>query len=419
MGNKVSFSVSSRHSVQAPSRTQSQASLPRRPASCGSLYSSTDSLHRKWLRASRRRRKHSTLTNEYRLARTSWPVPQLEALFLPEYGIKQGVTERDFDVIGIIAKGAFGEVLKVEKRDSKKVYAMKLMPKSEVMRYNAVQQVKDEASIQTLLGHHPFVVQVYYCWQTRKDLFLVADYIPHGDLFTIWTLEAPMQEPVVQIFAAEIALGLDFLHSAGVIYRDLKMENILLDDKRHVRLGDFGLSKWLTLGSFTRTICGTMQYMAPEILKGQPYTHACDWYSFGVLIYTLLSGRYPIEAAIDHTAMADRVAGFYFKPLQELSTPANCLVSKLMQKDPKQRLQTLEVLEEETFFQELSFEDVLARRYAPRLIDKNEAEDSPAMTRIAAEKKRHSKKYQMDDLMFHDFDWSDVNELIDGLAFSK
>jgi serine/threonine protein kinase len=137
----------------------------------------------------------------------------------------------------------------------------------------------------------------------------------------------------------------------GIIYRDIKMENILLDNNGHVQLIDFGLSKWLRLGEKTSTICGTIQYMGPEVLSVEPYTHAVDWWSLGILMYALLTGEYPINAAKDHIQMCDRVQKHQFDlDTNKYSLNARELVKKLLEKNPHKRLKSLNEIKKEKFF---------------------------------------------------------------------
>ncbi|XP_049939534.1 serine/threonine-protein kinase S6KL [Schistocerca serialis cubense] len=252
---------------------------------------STYSVSRPWSRVSRRRWNNSTLTDPLEASKTAWPVPYIEAAFLPEFKIKGDVTENSFEVLDTISSGAFGKVYLACKRDTNQKYALKILSKSQILSQNAVEQVKDEVRIQSICGHHPFIVNCPYFWQNRKRLFIVTDYIAGGELLRICQDYGPLPEELVKVYVAEIALALDFLHNAGIIYRDLKLENLLLDEEGHLKLIDFGLAKWLKYGSRTTTICGTIQYMAPDIVSMEPYGHAVDWWSLGVIMCCLLTGE--------------------------------------------------------------------------------------------------------------------------------
>ncbi|CAH0398265.1 unnamed protein product [Chilo suppressalis] len=213
----------------------------------------------------RRRRKgrwnDSTLNNPLEGSKTAWPVAHKESIFLPEFPINTDLLQKDFQIGDIIANGAFGKVYKVIKCADDKEYALKVLSKAQVVHENAVRQVKEEAKIQTVCGHHSFIARAISRWQTKKRLYIVSEYIPGGELLTLLDNHGKLPVELVKIFVAEIAIAIDFLHNAGVIYRDLKPENILLDAGCHIQLIDFGLSKWLSVGSRTTTLCGTLKYM--------------------------------------------------------------------------------------------------------------------------------------------------------------
>ncbi|XP_053543341.1 ribosomal protein S6 kinase-related protein isoform X3 [Ictalurus punctatus] len=217
------------------------------------------------------------------------PLPTSTSIFLPEFPHRDG-RPTHLQVTGVIAKGSFGPILKVKDWSKEKTYAIKVLPKSEVLRHGVLEQSKEEVKIQRQLKH-TFVLGLEDCWQSQNNLFIMCDYCSTGDLYTYWMLTGQFKEREVQVFAAELGSALGFLHDFGVMHRDLKMENILLTDQGHVCLADFGLSRRLERGEKAFTICGTIQYMAPEVLTGGPYSHAADWWSLGILLYTLAAGE--------------------------------------------------------------------------------------------------------------------------------
>lgn len=215
---------------------------------------------RPWSRVSRRRWHDSTLADDRLLSKTCWPVTHAEALFLPHFPVDSNAEQR-YHIVNHVANGAFGKVFKVKsvtQSEAESFFALKVYSKSEIISGNAIRQLKDEVDIQTICGHHPFLTKCVRYWQTKKKVFLLSHYYPHGELLQKFKT-IPFE--LVRLYVAEIALALDFLHQAGIIHRDLKPENVLLDEHYHVRLIDFGLSKWLSIGSRTRTLCGTLQYM--------------------------------------------------------------------------------------------------------------------------------------------------------------
>ncbi|XP_074643280.1 serine/threonine-protein kinase S6KL-like isoform X2 [Tubulanus polymorphus] len=340
------------------SRTRSQDHIDRETA--------TELFVRRWNRASRRRVHQTTLADPYAATKTAWPVPLLEGLFLPEYRIKSDIDLEDFEVLDVIARGAFGNVLKVRREDDKVIYAVKVLVKSQVIIEGAVKQSKDEATIQYMVGHHPFIVKAHWYWQSRKLLYIVSDYVPNGELFTLWQYHGAFPENLVKLYIAELALVIDFLHNTGVVYRDIKLENILIDEEGHLQLTDFGLAKWLKRNERTRTICGTLQYIAPEILSLQPYGRTVDWWSLGVLMYILLTGEYPVTGASNHKDMRVMMAGCDYDAPDYLSWEARCAVEQLLVKDPNYRTKSLSLLQRQPFFKDLNFDSVREKLISPR-----------------------------------------------------
>ncbi len=241
--------------------------------------------------ASRRKYKTQSLANPYRHGDTNYPVYTHEALFMPEFSVKGEVTEADFEILDVISRGAFGHVIKVKKKQpgpdeadqeyDTQIYAMKIMWKSQVIRDRALQQVKDEVTIAISCVDNPLIVKTWHYWQSKRFLYIITDYVENGELLSLWLKVHHFPERLAVLYTVEMCLVLDYLHRHGIIYRDIKMENILLDHRGHIQLIDFGLSKWLKSGDRTGTICGTIQYMAPEILSVEPYDHAVDWWSLG------------------------------------------------------------------------------------------------------------------------------------------
>ncbi|XP_050684701.1 serine/threonine-protein kinase S6KL isoform X2 [Leptidea sinapis] len=222
---------------------------------------------RPWSRVSRRRWNDSTLNSPLEASKTAWPVAHQESIFLPEFQITTDLYKKDFEIIDTLAQGAFGEVFKVKRVADDKFYALKVLQKAQIVSENAIGQVKEEARIQSAIGHHIFIAGAVSRWQTKKRLYIVSEYIPCGELLALLEKYSTLPEELVKIFVAEIAIAIDFLHNAGVIYRDLKPENILLDSDYHIKLIDFGLSKWLSFGSRTTTLCGTLKYMVWDLSR--------------------------------------------------------------------------------------------------------------------------------------------------------
>ncbi|CAH1108502.1 unnamed protein product [Psylliodes chrysocephalus] len=329
-----------------------------------SSHQSTYSFARPWSRVSRRRWKESTLTLPYESSKTAWPVSQLESRFLPEFPVASSENEKRFDILEEINKGAFGKVYKANDSKSGGTFALKVLSKSKVIKENSVQQVKDEVQIQRICGHHPFIVHCPLNWQSRKTLFIVSEFVEGGELFTFLKRYLALPIELVRLYVAQIALALDFLHNAGIVYRDLKPENVLLDSFGNVQLIDFGLSKWLPYGTTTKTICGTFRYMAPEILATEPYGHAVDWWSLGILACLMLTNEYPSPPVDSEPSPEERKPGS-LPPNVDLDVPSRDLLLRLLQIDPKKRLRSVRTLETIAFYKGYSFLDVKEKRIQP------------------------------------------------------
>jgi serine/threonine protein kinase len=257
--------------------------------------------------------------------------------------LKQGnVGLDDFELLRVLGKGSFGKVFLVRLIATGGVYALKVLKKSEVVRRRQVEHTKAERRIMGGIDH-PFVVALRFAFQTEDKLYMVTDYCKGGELFFHLKKLRTFPEPMVRFFAAELVCALSHLHSLDIVYRDLKPENVLLDEDGHVHITDFGLSKDdVSDPRGATTFCGTPEYLAPEMLinrkSREGYGKAVDWWSLGTLIFEMLTGWPP----------------FYDKNLRKMCEQilksdlqfANCnaspeakdLIRGLLQRDPAQRL---------------------------------------------------------------------------------
>ncbi|XP_074869955.1 ribosomal protein S6 kinase-related protein isoform X1 [Carettochelys insculpta] len=296
-----------------------------------------------------------------------WPLPQFVSLFLPEFPIRPPAGQQQLKILGLVAKGSFGTVLKVLDCRREKVFAVKVVPKVEVLRRDTLKQCKEEVSIQRQISH-PFVHCLGDSWQGQRHLFIMCTYCGTGDLYALWASLGHLEETTIRLFAAELALALGYLHDLGIVHRDVKMENILLDERGHLKLTDFGLSRQLGRGQRARTICGTLQYMAPEVLSGGPYSHAADWWSLGVLLFTLAAGQFPVPPERDHLAMLASVNRCSYESPGSVSRKLCLLLSELLCRNPLRRLHHLHHVESHLFFRGVSFDAELLQKQPVELV---------------------------------------------------
>ncbi|TGZ58632.1 hypothetical protein CRM22_009536 [Opisthorchis felineus] len=275
----------------------------------------------------------------------------------------------DFQLLKVLGKGGYGKVFLARKIDTGQTYAMKVLKKASIVT-NAkdTAHTKSERNILEMIKH-PFLVQLHYAFQTPGKLYLVLEFLAGGELFMQLEKEGVFMEDKASFYLAEITLAIGHLHSMGIIYRDLKPENVLLDIEGHVKLTDFGLSKErVDCDHLTHTFCGTIEYMAPEILLRQGHGKAVDWWSLGTLMYDMLSGAPPF-AGEDRKQTVDLILRGEYRLEPFLSREACSLLSKLLVVDVCRRLGSgasdAEAIKAHPFFRSTNWDKVLRREVEP------------------------------------------------------
>ncbi|XP_019715681.1 protein kinase C epsilon type-like [Hippocampus comes] len=245
---------------------------------------------------------------------------------------------RDFVFIKVLGKGSFGKVMLAELRGSEEVFAVKVLKKDVILQDDDVDCTLTEKRILALARQHPYLTQLHCCFQTQERLFFVMEYVNGGDLMFQIQRSRKFDEARSRFYAAEVTSALMFLHRHGVIYRDLKLDNILLDADGHCKLADFGMCKEGILnGVSTNTFCGTPDYIAPEILRELDYGPSVDWWALGVLMYEMMAGQPPFEADNEDDLFESILHDDVLYPVW-LSKEAVGILKEFMTKSPSKRL---------------------------------------------------------------------------------
>ncbi|KAF7258125.1 hypothetical protein EG68_04622 [Paragonimus skrjabini miyazakii] len=203
---------------------------------------------------------------------------------------------QDFKLLKVIGRGSYAKVFQVEHIPTRRIYAMKVIKKETILDEEDIEWVQTEKHVFECATNHPFLVGLHSCFQTESRLFFVIEFVNGGDLMFYMQRNLRLPEDYARFYSAEICLALNFLHERGIIYRDLKLDNVLMDSEGHIKLTDYGMCKeGITADVMTSTFCGTPNYIAPEILKGENYNFSVDWWALGVLMFEMLAGRSPWE----------------------------------------------------------------------------------------------------------------------------
>ncbi|NXV07195.1 KS6A3 kinase, partial [Cettia cetti] len=287
--------------------------------------------------------------------------------------VKEGHEKADpsqFELLKVLGQGSFGKVFLVKKisgSDARQLYAMKVLKKATLKVRDRV-RTKMERDILVEVNH-PFIVKLHYAFQTEGKLYLILDFLRGGDLFTRLSKEVMFTEDDVKFYLAELALALDHLHSLGIIYRDLKPENILLDEEGHIKLTDFGLSKEsIDHEKKAYSFCGTVEYMAPEVVNRRGHTQSADWWSFGVLMFEMLTGTLPFQGKDRKETMTMILKAKLGMP-QFLSLEAQSLLRMLFKRNPANRLGAgpdgVEEIKRHAFFSKIDWNKLYRREIHP------------------------------------------------------
>ena len=330
-----------------------------------------------------------------------------------EEGEMTGISELIFNQV--IGQGAFGKVIKVSyKFNKEESYALKVMRKDKLVECNVVECIKAEQKVLAMPGKPSFLTDLKASFQDEEKIYMVMDFISGGDLFTHLERSRRFSVRRAQLYLAELSLGLFFLHGKGIIYRDIKPENILIDREGHLKLADFGLCKegiW-NGQTTTGTFCGTLDYMAPEIIMRKQYDCGVDLWSMGVLLYEMLHGDNPFFAENKEEKLKKIVKGLPAYPLT-ISRNGASLISKLLKINPIERIgysptEGLAQFKRHAFFAGLDWGSVENRliipEHVPQYTLENTNKNLEEMIKLTnTERESHSKR---DQYQFKGFDYT-------------
>ena len=282
--------------------------------------------------------------------------------------LREKINQSNFVCLAQLGKGSFGEVYLVQKIDTKKEYAMKVLRKDKIIGQNLLKYAIAERNVLSL-SNNPFIVKLYYSFQSSTKLFLVIEYCPNGDLSKHLLIEKRFSEKRAKFYLCEVLLALEDLHKRDIIFRDLKPDNVVLDEDGHCKLTDFGLSKeGVTDNFYAQSFCGSIAYLAPEMLKRQGHGKAVDWYLLGVLFYEMLVGITPFFT-LKKEDIFNNIENAELKIPDFVSKEAAELLRRLLERNPNKRLggsiKDAQEIKEHPYFKDVDWNKMYNKEIKP------------------------------------------------------
>ncbi|PKI84421.1 Pkc1p [Malassezia vespertilionis] len=332
------------------------------------------------------------------------------------------VSLNDFNFLAVLGKGNFGKVMLAEDKHTGSLYAIKVLKKEFIIENDEIDSTRSEKRVflTAARDRHPFLLGLHSCFQTETRVYFVMEYVSGGDLM-LHIQREQFNLHRAKFYAAEVLLALEYFHKHGIIYRDLKLDNIMLTLDGHVKIADYGLCKeGMWYGNTTSTFCGTPEFMAPEILLEQRYGRAVDWWAFGILLYEMLLGQAPFRGD-DEDEIFDAI--LEDEPLYPIQMPRESvsLLQRLLTRDPSKRLgagpDDAEEVKAHPFFRDVRWDDLLQKRITPPFcptlknasdttwFDTDFTNEKPTLTPV------HSVFSPQDQAEFRDFSWTNPHVL--------
>ena len=281
---------------------------------------------------------------------------------------KAKVSFQDFELVKVLGRGTFGKVVLCREKSSSTLYAIKILKKEVIINKGEVEHTMTENRVlQTT--KHPFIIGLKYSFTTEDRLCLVMEYVNGGELFVHLSKDRQFSEDRARFYGTEITSAIGYLHKKGVVYRDIKLENLLLDKDGHIKIADFGLCKENIKGDkTTNTFCGTPEYLAPELLEDNDYGLAVDWWGVGCVLYEMMVGRLPFYNR-DQSVLFELILLEQVRFPSTISTAARDFLGGLLNKDPSKRLgggpKDVEDVKAHQFFASINWSDLEKKRIVP------------------------------------------------------
>ncbi|XP_060070832.1 serine/threonine-protein kinase N2-like isoform X1 [Ylistrum balloti] len=313
----------------------------------------------------------------------------------------------DFRPISVLGRGHFGKVILAEYKQSNEYFALKALKKGEIMARDEVESLMSEKRIFEVINsmRHPFLVNLFACFQTEEHVIFVMEYACGGDLMMHIHSDV-FSEPRTVFYAGCVVLGLQYLHEHNIVYRDLKLDNLLLDQEGYLKIADFGLCKeGMAYGDRTSTFCGTPEFLAPEVLTETSYTRSVDWWGLGVLIFEMLVGESPFPGD-DEEEVFDSIVNEEVRYPRFLSTEAIAIMRRLLRRNPDRRLgsseRDAEDVKKQAFFRNLVWDDLLMKKVRPPFCPTVSRNSRPVSLDLKHKVKPDSVKHAEDVSNFDD-----------------
>lgn len=308
---------------------------------------------------------------------TSPTIQQLKALIAG----RTFTAVTDFDLRATVGTGTFGRVrvVKIKGSQDRSPFALKMLKKSEVIRLKQVEHIKAEKQILSMI-EHPFIVNLLYCFQDDKRIFMLLEFVNGGELFSYLRKEGRLPNDHAKFYAAEIVLAFEYLHNLMIVYRDLKPENLLIDFAGHMKVTDFGFAK--VIEDRTWTLCGTPEYLAPEIIQSKGHGKSVDWWALGVLMFEMLAGYPPFYDENPFGIYQKVLAGRIDFP-RHFDVKAKDLVKRLLTHDRTKRYGCLKAgaddIKKHKWYKGVDWDVAHNRGLAPPFVPNVKAADDTSM----------------------------------------